>query len=94
MIAKVELDKSMAPTIGDIVVPLSAVVRWPKNNDSYAVYVVKREHGKLVARIRRITLGETLDYSIAVKTGLNIGDKVITNGATLVSDGRPISIVE
>jgi multidrug efflux pump subunit AcrA (membrane-fusion protein) len=94
MIAEAQLAGQSSHAIGTPVAPLSAVVRWPKSDDSYAVYVVNNEHGKLVARARRITLGETLGNTIEVRTGLSNGDRVITNGATLVRDSSVVTIVQ
>lgn len=94
MIAKVELSKLSSSAVLRPTVPLSAVVRYPGSSDSYAVYVVEREHGRYVARVRGITLGETLGNKIEIKSGVFRGDRVITNGATLVHNGCRVSVVE
>lgn len=93
MVAKVVLDEYY-PRNGSITVPLSAVVRSPKDNKSYAVYIVKREHGKLTACSRKVNLGDTLGNTIVVNSGLSYGDRIITNGATLVHDGARVVIVK
>lgn len=92
MIAKVEFS-GIGKYTGSAKVPLSAIVRYPKNDSDYAVYVVNEEHGKLVARVRRVTIGDTCGNDIEIKSGVSSGDRVITNGATLVRDGGLVSIV-
>lgn len=93
MIAKVELVK-LNGVKSYPVVPLSAIVKSNRHKGGYAVYVVSDEHGKLVARAREIQIGDTFGNTIAVKNGINIGDRVISTGATLVNDGTPVTVVK
>ncbi|MCE5324404.1 efflux RND transporter periplasmic adaptor subunit [bacterium] len=94
MIAKVEFAGPERPGFSGIKVPLSAVVRWPKSSSDYAVYVVQKEHGKLVSRVHKVVLGETYGNKIEIKSGISYGDRVITNGATLVRDGGFVKVVK
>jgi multidrug efflux system membrane fusion protein len=92
MIAKVELpNKKNGGSLP--VVPLSAVVRFPNSNE-FGVYVAADENGGLVARARKVELGDTFGNTIAVKSGVKAGDRVISTGATLVGDGMPIRLVK
>ena len=93
MIAKVDFATLASSKANRITVPLSAVVRWPKSNNDYAVYVVEKEHGKLVSRVRKVALGETFGNNIEIASGVFRGEKVVTNGATLVRDGGRVDIV-
>ena len=56
------------------------------------VYIAVQEGAKLIARKKAITVGELNGKSIEVKTGLSVGDKVITEGFQSVYDGQTIKI--
>lgn len=75
------------------VIPLSAVVRSTQSPDGYAVFVVENQAGKSLARIRNVELGEAYGNMIGVKAGLNLSERVITTGATLVKDGWQVQII-
>jgi RND family efflux transporter MFP subunit len=75
------------------VIPLSAVIRSTQNPDGYAVFVVEDQSGKSLARIRNVELGEAYGNMIGVKAGLNLNERVITTGATLVKDGWQVQII-
>jgi len=75
------------------VVPMGSIVRSKNNPDGYAVFVVDDEGGKSVSRSRDITLGGALNNAVVVTAGLHPGERVITSGATLVSDGETVQIV-
>ncbi len=96
MIAALQVgDGARAQAVAEAVpaVRLSAVVRPPGETEGYAVFVVEETDGLPVARVRRVALGEALGNSIAVTSGLKIGERVIVTGATLVRDGEPVRIV-
>lgn len=73
-------------------VPLAAIVRPPGDSTGYAVYVVK-EASPPTAHLRRVTLGEITGNLIAVREGLNSGDRVILRGATIVADGQGVQVM-
>jgi multidrug efflux pump subunit AcrA (membrane-fusion protein) len=75
------------------VIPLSAVVRPPQNPAGYAVFVVEDQGGKSLARMRNVELGEAYGNQIGVKSGLNLTERVITTGATLVKDGWEVKVI-
>jgi len=81
------------PTAPVPVIPLSAVIRSTQNPDGYAVFVVEDQAGKSLARIRNVELGEAYGNMIGVKAGLNLSERVITTGATLVKDGWQVQII-
>jgi RND family efflux transporter MFP subunit len=85
----VSLDLGQAPSRGSFtVVPLDAVVRDPGEGSRFAVVTIDRD----VARHVPVTLGETYGNRIAV-TGVEPGTKVISSGATFVSDGEAVKVV-
>ena len=75
------------------VVPLSAIVRSCSKAGEYAVFIVRREGDKEVARMRDVRLGETFGNAIAVRSGVEPGERIITNGSPLVRDGEPVVVV-
>jgi RND family efflux transporter MFP subunit len=92
MIASLETDAGQA-SAPVAVVPLSAVVRSKQTPDHYAVFVVEQENGSQVAHLRDVQLGAVFGNTIAVTSGLKVGEKVIVTGATIVSDGERVNIV-
>jgi multidrug efflux system membrane fusion protein len=76
-----------------LLLPLSAAVRSPGNANQYAVFVVERQGGVEIARLRRVELGDVMGNGVAVRTGLAAGDHVITTGATLLTDGDRIRVI-
>lgn len=92
MIAKVELMGGSAGS-GLPVIPLSSIVKFP-HSDAFGVYVATKDKGGLVAKARKVELGDTFGNTIVIKSGLMPHDKVISTGATLVSDGTPIRLVK
>jgi len=78
-------------------VPLAAVIRPVGDTTGYAVYAVKDsglDSGKIsTAHIKRVTLGEVNGNLVAVREGLEPGDRVIVRGATIVSDGQAVSVI-
>jgi multidrug efflux pump subunit AcrA (membrane-fusion protein) len=65
-----------------------------KNNaDGYAVFVVTEQSEHQIARLREVKLGESYGNTIAVTDGLKQGERVITTGGTLVTDGDKIKVI-
>jgi RND family efflux transporter MFP subunit len=52
------------------------------------VYVAVSEAGKIVARKRIIVIGELYNQSVEVKTGLQAGEQLITEGFQNIYDGQ------
>lgn len=75
------------------VVPLNAVMKAKGDSNSYAVFVVSEEGGRQVARLREVKLGESYGNTVAVIAGVKPGDRVITTGGTLVTDGDQIKVI-
>jgi len=54
------------------------------------VYIAIKEGNKLLARKKQITVGELYNDLIEVKTGLNAGDQLITDGYQNLYDGQAL----
>jgi len=61
-----------------------------KEGNNYYVYLA--DNGK--AKKKNIKIDESNDISVVVNEGLSAGDKLITEGQTLLSDGSKIKIIE
>lgn len=98
LIASLELADD-DPSRQVVVTPLASIVRFSASPgsdpapDQYAVFVVEDQRGAQVARLRQVKLGEALGNTIAVLDGVNVGERVITMGATLVKDGQPVQVI-
>ncbi|MGA2592508.1 MAG: efflux RND transporter periplasmic adaptor subunit [Bryobacteraceae bacterium] len=92
MIATVVVGESGRP-VELPVLPLNAVIRSKNKPDGYAVFVVRDEGGKQVAHMRDVQLGQAFGNSIGVVSGVQLGDRVVTNGSNLVRDGETVQVV-
>jgi multidrug efflux pump subunit AcrA (membrane-fusion protein) len=56
------------------------------------VYVAVKEGNKLIARKKAITIGEAYESVVEVKTGLNAGEQLVTEGYQSVYDGQSLRV--
>jgi RND family efflux transporter MFP subunit len=75
------------------VVPLSAVISGGRGGKDFAVFVVTSEAGQDMAHRRAVQLGPVYGNQVAVPQGVSLGDRVISNGATLVTDGQVVRVI-
>ena len=76
------------------VVPLGAIVSAPDGASKlFNVFVVVRDGDKDVAKRRTVQPGMTYGDMVSITKGLSAGDRVISNGATLVNDGQVVRVV-
>jgi multidrug efflux system membrane fusion protein len=92
MVASLKVSETSASAAA-AVVPLSSVIRSPKDPNGFAVFVVTDEGGKQVAHTKDVQLGDPLGNRILVTGGLGPGDKVVVRGATLISDGEQVQVI-
>jgi RND family efflux transporter MFP subunit len=93
MIAALTVNEGPAAQINVPVVPLTAVTRSKENPNGYAVLVVEQSESKQIARLRTVTLGESLGNAVVIDSGVNAGDMVITTGVTQVADGEAVQVI-
>lgn len=94
MVASLQVIEGGAEALATaVVVPLTAIVRSRDDPNSYAVFVIDEGSGKQIARLRNVSLGETVGNTVAVTGGLQPGERVITTGATLVADGEQVQVI-
>jgi RND family efflux transporter MFP subunit len=75
------------------VVPLNAIVRSKDQPDQYSLFVIDNQGGKPRGRLRSVTLGDAYGNRVAVKSGVNVGDRVITSGGTRLVDGEAVLVM-
>ena len=76
------------------VVPLGAIVSASDGASKlFNVFVVVRDGDKDVAKRRTVQPGMTYGDMVSITKGLSAGDRVISNGATLVNDGQVVRVV-
>jgi hypothetical protein len=94
MVAAVQVDRPGGHATSRteaVVIPLSAVVRPPGESEGYAVYIVREQGGVSTAELRRVRLGVLLGNDITVVDGLTGGERLIVQGATIVTNGERVN---
>jgi RND family efflux transporter MFP subunit len=76
-----------------LVVPLSAIVSAGDGMKAFSVYIVTGEPGKEVAHRRNVQPGGAYGNKVEITSGVSVGDRVISNGATLVVDGQAVRVI-
>ncbi len=74
-------------------VPMAAVIRDPQRKDAFAVMVAEGAGDTVTVRARSVQLGDAFGNLVAVTSGLEPGERVVTYGATLVKDGEKVRII-
>jgi RND family efflux transporter MFP subunit len=75
------------------VVPLTAVIRSPAEKDGFAVYVADGPGDTPKVRTQDVTLGDTYGNNIAVLSGLNVSDRVVTSGTNMIRAGDQVRVI-
>jgi RND family efflux transporter MFP subunit len=75
------------------VVPLEAVVRDPRQADAFAVMIADGSGDSAIARLRPVELGDAYGNKIGILKGVELNQRVITAGVTLVRDGDSVRLL-
>jgi RND family efflux transporter MFP subunit len=75
------------------VLPLSALVRSRKRADQFAVFALDESRSPPVVLLRDVELGQFLGNVIPVRAGLLAGEKVVVQGASLLSDREAVRVI-
>jgi len=92
MIASIRLG-GVHPSAKVLVVPLVAVIRSPDHKEGFAVYLTEEETDTPKIRTQDVTLGDTYGNSIAVLSGLNAGQRVVTSGTNMIRPGDTVKVI-
>jgi RND family efflux transporter MFP subunit len=93
-IATVRVPSDRSRTAAAATLPLAAVVRSPAKRDGYAVFVVEEIGGRPVVRARDVVLGEIAGNLVQVASGIGKEERVVVLGASLLSDGERVNVLE
>ncbi|HEX4355847.1 MAG TPA: efflux RND transporter periplasmic adaptor subunit [Polyangiales bacterium] len=75
------------------VLPLSAVVRSHTHRDGFAVFELDDKRNPPVVQLRDVELGQFLGNVIPIQSGLAAGEKVVVQGASLLSDREAVRVI-
>jgi RND family efflux transporter MFP subunit len=70
-----------------VLIPVLAVSRI---NGQFFAFIAEGNDNKMVARQRRLQLGELIGNDYVVLQGVNPGEKIITSGLQFLADGAPV----
>lgn len=93
MIASLNLGAGSVAASPLPIVPLTAITHLPQNSTAYAVLVMEEREGKQFARLRPVTLGESVGNAIVITSGLKSGEMVVTTGVSQIADGELVTVV-
>ena len=93
MIASLNITEGTVAAVPLPIVPLTAITHAAERPDAYAVIVMEQREGKQFARLRPVTLGESVGNAIVIKSGLQAGEFVVTSGVSQIADGELLSVV-
>ena len=87
-----EADPAAARTqAAALAVPLAAILR--PADGTFAVLVVEGDGARGVVRTRSIEVGEVLGNTVAVRSGLKRGERVVVSGASLLTNGEAVQVI-
>jgi RND family efflux transporter MFP subunit len=92
MIANLQLSAAKAED-AVAVLPLSALVRSRKQSDQFAVFALDESKSPPIVQLRDVELGQFLGNVIPVRAGLATGEKVVVQGASLLSDREAVRVI-
>jgi len=77
----------------ELVVPLRSIIRSPTDTHGFAAFVLEGDADRTRAHLRNLDLGEVVGNGVTVTRGLTQNDRVVTLGATLLSDGAEAVVI-
>ncbi len=76
-----------------LVVPIEAVVSAADGSKTFSVFIVTRQGDKDTVHRRTVQPGPALGNMVSIVEGVSRGEKIVTNGATLVNDGQIVHVI-
>jgi RND family efflux transporter MFP subunit len=89
MIASVEVG-GVDPHAAAPLLPLTAFVQGPGGKGTFGVLVVEGDGTHARAKLRQVGLGDVVGNRVAVTRGLAARERVVTVGASLITDGERV----
>ncbi len=93
MIATVRVTGTGQEDVGPVI-PLHAIVRPPLDPQGYMVFVIEKRGDNYVARGRKVSIGRVFGNKVVIIHGLATGEQIVTTGATMLSDGRLVNVIQ
>lgn len=93
MVAAVSLQPLTAAAIESRSVPLAALVRSPAQNGQFAVFVLEGRGDATHVRAVDVELGTSWGRNVPVLAGLTGRERVVVQGAPLLSDGELVEVI-
>lgn len=75
-----------------LAIPLTAVIRDPQSS-GFAVLVVQGTGDTVAVQARAVELGDAYGNLIAVSSGLQLGERIVTTGVTIVKSGDKVRVI-
>ena len=75
-----------------LVVPLVAIVK-PPHGEHFAVFVLVGQGTNQVARLRPVEVGEVYGNMVAIRKGLQRGERVVVSAASLLADNEAVQVI-
>jgi RND family efflux transporter MFP subunit len=91
MVSNIQIGRAVEATA--ILVPLSAIVRLPGDEQAFAVYVLAGSGVDTFARVRVVEIGNLVGNRVSVTKGVASGERVVVQGATLLRDNDRVNVV-
>jgi RND family efflux transporter MFP subunit len=76
-----------------LVVPIEAVVSPSDGSKTFSVYIVTHQGDKDTVHRRMVQPGPAFGNMVSIAQGVTRGEKVVTNGATLMNDGQLVHVI-
>ncbi|HET6334439.1 MAG TPA: HlyD family efflux transporter periplasmic adaptor subunit [Polyangiales bacterium] len=74
-------------------IPLTAVLRSPRDPNAFSVFVLDGDDTRAAARMRDVQLGEVVGNSVTVTDGIALNQRVVTVGGSLLRDGSTAVVI-
>lgn len=92
MIASITIG-TPSPPGGVTVIPISSVIHSPSSPNGFAVFVADGAGDVVKVHTQDVTLGNTYGNMIAVESGLNLTDRVVSSGTNMIKNGDQVRII-
>jgi RND family efflux transporter MFP subunit len=96
MVVSVAVPRASGESGPVITAPLSALIVAPRVEPQAAdlrAFVVDEERGVPVARQRRVAASRLVGNEVAIRSGVRPGERVVVQGASLLTDGQVVQLV-
>jgi multidrug efflux system membrane fusion protein len=93
MVATLDLGGPMLKSAA-LMVPIEAVVSPADGAKTFSVFIVRREGDRDVVQRRNVQPGPAFGNMVSIAQGVTRGERVVSGGATLVTDGQAVHVIQ